>query len=610
MKGGTKPLRAYKKKVLLKKQWEDELEDLTRRCEGVYNPRGTVRTIQENKLFILALKATLEFSIILANADVHQWGEISWTKIIESVAKNFKVDEHHIREVKNFIMEDENGYIVEPNPKARGAGSEEYPSRSILDADELMKLVQHIDNQHSEGRSVTRRSLLNWTKKEFHKEVSKATMTNYLKKLGLCYRATKPRKRTLQYYRITLIHAYLIKLDDYYKRIQNGENIVLVFMDESYVHNTHALKNSWVPQKENHINKSASKGRRLVIVHAISQFGPLTEKDENGKPVCDLEWKKDSCASKDRDPDDPSPINCETLWVAQNKTGDYHDNMNSKFFMKWVKQKLLPCFERLHQGKKMVLVADNAPYHHSREIGSLSGLKKIELVDLMEKWECNEIELPLTDERLKALEEDDVDGVTDYDSHCVIEFNKTDFKKRKTTRTPFIPTVDELQLGFAKWLKENKPEALECKVERLLKERGYDILWTPPYCPDLQPIETFWGIGKNRVASRFYDKRTMRDTVKNLQEGWYGNYFGVGERPEEIIKPVNCEGLVKNSIEAANKIFIPMCKDLGLSGSIGNLVYTPPTDAPAEEGTKNFPIDLIVGEMSVIAEGVVDDSNE
>ena len=66
--------------------------------------------------------------------------------------------------------------------------------------------------------------------------------------------------------------------------------------------------------------------------------------------------------------------------------------------------------------------------------------------------------------------------------------------------------------------------------------------------------ETFWGIEKNRVASRFFDQRTMKETVQHLQEGWYGNHFGDGPPPDEVIKSVNCEGLVRKSIKAANDI--------------------------------------------------------
>eukprot|EP00957_Ditylum_brightwellii_P063930 4850094-Ditylum_brightwellii.AAC.2 len=69
-------------------------------------------------------------------------------------------------------------------------------------------------------------------------------------------------------------------------------------------------------------------------------------------------------------------LTCETLWIANSHTGDYHDNMNSEMFMQWITSRLVPTFERLYPGKKMVPVLDNAPYHHKKEIGSLSSISK------------------------------------------------------------------------------------------------------------------------------------------------------------------------------------------------------------------------------------------
>ena len=54
------------------------------------------------------------------------------------------------------------------------------------------------------------------------------------------------------------------------------------------------------------------------------------------------------------------------MWKAESSSGDYHDNMNSDMFMKWVEQRLVPTFEAQFPGKKMILIADNAPYHHKR----------------------------------------------------------------------------------------------------------------------------------------------------------------------------------------------------------------------------------------------------
>jgi hypothetical protein len=70
--------------------------------------------------------------------------------------------------------------------------------------------------------------------------------------------------------------------------------------------------------------KVSSKGRRLIILHAITTDGPLCDKDDSGKPVDDLKWKGDTCHPTKRD---DGKLTCETLWVAQSSSGDYHDNM-------------------------------------------------------------------------------------------------------------------------------------------------------------------------------------------------------------------------------------------------------------------------------------------
>ena len=59
------------------------------------------------------------------------------------------------------------------------------------------------------------------------------------------------------------------------------------------------------------------------------------------------------------------------------------------------------------------------------------------------------------------------------------------------------PSSVDLGIATTAWLKEHKPEALDSKVERLFREKGWKIIWTPPYCPKFQPIGLVWGVGNN-----------------------------------------------------------------------------------------------------------------
>jgi hypothetical protein len=148
-----------------------------------------------------------------------------------------------------------------------------------------------------------------------------------------------------------------------------------------------------------------------------------------------------------------------------------------------------------------------------------------------------------------------------------------------------------------------------------MKERGHFILWTPPYCPDLQPIELFWGIGKNWVASFHFGGRSMRQTVDSLRHGWYGNLHLFANvvidvenidpnRPvpitilgEDQIKiqrkePIDCGKLVGKATTMINSKFIPLCN--GLTGTIDDLVV----DDTYEQTTENMPIDMLLIDLS------------
>lgn len=271
--------------------------------------------------------------------------------------------------------------------------------------------------------------------------------------------------------------------------------------------------------KHKGIKKKAGKGKRLIILHAIGLDGLLADLDGNTRrPVDELVWRGDTPHPESKE----GLMTAETLWVAQSHTGDYHDNMNSNMFMKCVREKLVPTFKKKYPGKKMVLVADNAPYHHKREIGSLSGLSKAKILELMVKYDVEYLDLSISnDERRKLAEKEghvDHQDVQDRGDCVRIEFINDEQSKRASLSNPRVGTLEELKIAFVTYLKSEKRTALACKVERYLEDEEHGILWTPPYCPELQPIELFWAVGGNNVAlqNTFDDK--MKDVVKHLRE--------------------------------------------------------------------------------------------
>ena len=138
----------------------------------------------------------------------------------------------------------------------------------------------------------------------------------------------------------------------------------------------------------------------------------------------------------------------------------------------------------------------------------------------MEEHKVEYVDLPLTTKPLETMEQDDIEGVTDCGDCYRVNFDAETFSKRSSK--PYVPMLKELLLAFMAYLRDNKPELIECKVEKALRDEGFSVLWTPPYTPDLQPIEMFWDIAKNRITLNYNSSRTMKQTVQLLREGWYG----------------------------------------------------------------------------------------
>ena len=134
-------------------------------------------------------------------------------------------------------------------------------------------------------------------------------------------------------------------------------------------------------------------------------------------------------------------------------------------------------------------------------------------------------------------------------------------------RSPKGPSSGELAGATAKYLKEHCPQALESKVEKAFAQRGWKIIWTPPYCPKFQPIELVWGAGKQRAGHLYRPKRNLRATRDDLRKGFYG---GDGHGTHEW-GPVDIAGCWT---KAMGEINAWIAKDLAheQDGLTGNLV--------------------------------------
>jgi len=157
--------------------------------------------------------------------------------------------------------------------------------------------------------------------------------------------------------------------------------------------------------------------------------------------------------------------NARLVFKASKKTEDYHSNMNWDNFSEWFQEKLMKNIP-----EKSLIIMDNAPYHNV--LAEEAFPKKTHTAKRLREWLSNN-EIPWTKDMLKS-------------------------------------ELFELCSRFA-----IKPEFL---IDNIARKQGHSILRTPPYHPELQPIETCWAIVKNHVAR--HNDCTMKKVMSLLDEGF------------------------------------------------------------------------------------------
>ena len=166
------------------------------------------------------------------------------------------------------------------------------------------------------------------------------------------------------------------------------------------------------------------------------------------------------------------------VFKSTRKTGDYHGQMNSDLFQKWFVEMLL---ENIPPNS--LIIMDNASYHNTLAEHSpptpLCSKKRI-----LEWLEKNKI-------------------------YC-----RTDCLK---------PELVEI-------LKKIAPEP-SYAIDEIARSKGHEVIRTPPYHPELQPIETCWGVVKNHIAR--HSDFTMQNLMQQLEVGF------------EKVTGKTCAGIIK-----------------------------------------------------------------
>ena len=265
--------------------------------------------------------------------------------------------------------------------KKRGRGAELFKQRwgdhfCVLKknhASEILEYVRMANKQR--GGMVTCGRIQAHLLQKYNKHFKRATIYYCLtRRLGLKYANSGNQRIVFTASRTRAAMVYCRNYDEAIKLERDGTHI-RVFMDESYCHSNHMITRTW-NEDGVMVNRVKSKGALMIMVHAMTIDGPLLPDGERYEVG---EWVTGKHPTAE--------MVFRSKYAVKKRVKDYHDTMNGEMFMTWVRNRLAPAFKAKYVGKKMILILDNAPYHHTLVNDGFrpAGMSKEEIVERLQR---------------------------------------------------------------------------------------------------------------------------------------------------------------------------------------------------------------------------------
>ena len=118
------------------------------------------------------------------------------------------------------------------------------------------------------------------------------------KNMGYVYAYTKKKGALMKgEKRHAIIRRFVIEMHRALKAQEKGECII-VFTDETYIHQNHSPLMSWVKPDDKSVEKTTSKGNRLIVLHAITTDDFITLNDDEGFPIAEGAFEGENVVMK------------------------------------------------------------------------------------------------------------------------------------------------------------------------------------------------------------------------------------------------------------------------------------------------------------------------
>ncbi|GJJ67773.1 hypothetical protein EMPS_00119 [Entomortierella parvispora] len=262
-------------------------------------------------------------------------------------------------------------------------------------------------------------------------------------------------------------------------------NALVVYIDETFCNQNHVANKSWFMPGMLVVRKN--KGKRYCILHAGCTFGWI------GEPK---------------------------VWPAKYEgTSDYHENMNSAIFERYLSDFCTQCRTEGHED--VVFVMDNAKYHRRESSPEDDLEEQAPIHGLEEAGVVNGVDEVYADtEEASDPDWEDIVQAEELKRKTLSQLSKPELIGRLKRFGQDEEQLKQLKKPALYAMAQEERFRIPLKTEKIIERFGHKTLWLPPCHPDLYPIEQAWGLTKNYVAK--VNDGTDLDGFIRYDEKWFG----------------------------------------------------------------------------------------
>lgn len=469
-----------KRQRIEQQQQKEEQQQINQQLQGLSNPKGRSLSADTSNLLLRMMVRAMQQQGLT---------QTKMLKDMEDLTGNAYKTLHRL-----YTHWNNTGEVLVIDSSNRGGGSPKHIYHDTdLSTEHICSIHQFLIDEANNGHPCTSRNLIDHLKTTHSITIPARTIQSLLNRLGYKYGKANFIGAMNDVARRKRIRSFLYQ----YSNALQSKDTVIVYTDESYVNANHSSSYTWFAPsstQSNNVKRPSGRGKRLIILHAISAHGPVVTRQRNKRPITSIDNIDEKCLS------------AELIFEAVEHDGDYHKCMNGDIYIKWLENRLIPTFKKLFPKKKMALVLDNASYHHVKGESwiSPSSMKKFELACVLRELKISYM----------IVYRDDKNG-----QRKKYRFGQNAYFE---SGSKWAPTVVEMRKELRKYLDSN-PGYQKTEVQKLFDKHGFKLIYTPPYTPTTQPIEMVWGYVKGYVARQFKNGRSMEMLRDQTLAGMYGN---------------------------------------------------------------------------------------